>query len=54
MNNVNSLLKAYMDCLIYILENHIDDQLSFLNERVRTIHLDWRVKLTFCFSSYFH
>jgi hypothetical protein len=35
MNNVNSLLKAYMDCLLYILEHHSTDQLIFLNERVR-------------------
>jgi hypothetical protein len=34
MNNVNSLLKAYMDCLLYILEHHSTDQLSFLNERL--------------------
>jgi len=35
MNNVSSLLKAYMDCLLYILEHHSADQLDFLNERVR-------------------
>ena len=35
MNNVNALLKAYIDCLIYVLENHTTDQLAFLNERVR-------------------
>ena len=34
MNNVNSLLKCYMDCLIYILETHIDNQFDFLNERL--------------------
>ena len=35
MNNVNALLKAYIDCLIYVLEDHSTDQLAFLNERVR-------------------
>lgn len=34
MTNVNSLLKAYMDCLLYILQDHSTDQLAFLNERV--------------------
>ncbi|CAF3382089.1 unnamed protein product [Rotaria sp. Silwood1] len=34
MNNVSSLLKAYMDCLLYILEHHSTDQLGFLNERL--------------------
>ncbi|UJR36748.1 hypothetical protein I4U23_029463 [Adineta vaga] len=34
MNNVNSLLNAYMHCLIYILEHHSTDQLAFLNERL--------------------
>ena len=34
MTNINSLLKAYMDCLLYILEHHSADQLAFLNERV--------------------
>ncbi|CAF0848180.1 unnamed protein product [Rotaria sordida] len=34
MNNVSSLLKAYMDCLLYILESHSTDQLGFLNERL--------------------
>lgn len=35
MNNVNALLKAYIDCLIYVLETHTTDPLAFLNERVR-------------------
>ncbi|CAF4157803.1 unnamed protein product, partial [Rotaria magnacalcarata] len=33
MNNVSSLLKAYMDCLLYVLENHSTGQLVFLNDR---------------------
>jgi hypothetical protein len=40
MNNVNSLLKAYMDCLLYILEHHSTNQLAFLNERVRNNKID--------------
>ncbi|CAF1307117.1 unnamed protein product [Rotaria magnacalcarata] len=34
MNNVSSLLKAYMDCLLYVLENHSTGQLVFLNDRL--------------------
>lgn len=34
MTNINSLLKAYMDCLLFVLEEHSADQLAFLNERV--------------------
>lgn len=41
MNNVSSLLKAYLDCLLYVLEHHAKDQLVFLNERVcRTIKIE--------------
>lgn len=49
MNNVSSLLKAYMDCLLYILENHSTDQLAFLNERVRNNKFFYVEKLNFLF-----
>ncbi|CAF3531422.1 unnamed protein product [Adineta steineri] len=34
MNNVSSLLKAYMDCLLYVLKHHTTNQLDFLNDRL--------------------
>lgn len=38
-NNINSLLKAYMDCLLHVLEHHSIDQLAFLNDRVSSIDI---------------
>ncbi|CAF2944412.1 unnamed protein product [Rotaria sp. Silwood2] len=37
MNNVSSLLKAYMDCLLHILKHHSTNQLGFLNERLLSL-----------------
>ncbi|CAF0922372.1 unnamed protein product [Adineta ricciae] len=34
MTSVSSLLNAYMDCLLYILDHHSTDQLAFLSERL--------------------